>query len=358
MAKAGSDRAKNVRQTYARFISRKTFFILISFFLLFFVIVVSTGLGSTEMGIVDVLVAFLSRFLPFIECDPYNQTVIWELRLPRAFMGVVLGAGLAIAGAVMQGVTRNPLVDSFTIGTSSAAAFGASIAIMFGFTLIGLSSLVVMGLAFVSAMVCTIVVFGLARIRGSTSETIVLAGITISYFFSAMTALVHYFATPETLSAMVHWTFGSLNAERWSEVLPAAIIVGACIPILLLYSWDLNAMLFAGDDAARSMGVNTKRVRNVSLVVSSLIASVLICFTGIVGFVGLVAPHITRRFIGTDHRFVLPASCIIGSILVVSADTFGRMVINPIEIPIGIVVSFIGVPMFLYLLMRKKEAAC
>jgi len=197
--------------------------------------------------------------------------------------------------------------------------------------------------------------FGLARMKGTSPETLILAGIALSYLFSALTSIIHFFASEEALMAMVHWTFGTLTGVEWFEIAIVAAVMAVCVPVLVKHSWDINAMALGGDDAARSLGVDATRVRVVSLLLSALITATIISFTGIIGFVCLVAPHIARYLIGGDHRFLLPASCIVGAIVMVASDTLGRTVISPIILPIGIVTSLVGVPLFLYLLLTRRK---
>jgi iron complex transport system permease protein len=344
----------SIEEKYSKFSAGKTLYLLFLLVATTIVGIISICLGSTDMSPLDVVEAVFSKFLP-LQTDPFKATVIWELRMPRVVMGMLAGAGLALAGTTMQGVTRNPLVSPFTIGISSAAAFGASLAIMLGLGFLGTGTVLIIANAFIFAMICTLLVFGLSRLKGNTPETIVLAGIAIAYLFGALTSLLQFFASEEALMAMVHWSFGSLNSIRWNEVAIVALAVILAIPLLMRFSWDLNVMMSNDDDSAKSMGVNSVRVRGMVLVGSSLIAAIIVCFTGIIAFVGLVAPHITRFLIGTDNRYVIPASCLMGALLLVAADSFGRMIINPLEIPIGIVISFVGVPLFIYLLMTRRE---
>jgi len=344
-----------IKRAYSEYIARKTIFIVGCFFLLLFLIILASWVGSANLTMKDVFMAILSKFFSSIRCNSFNEAIVWHLRLPRIFMGIIAGVGLAAAGTVMQGITRNPLVSPFTIGVSSAAAFGASVAIMFGVGLLQIGTYLIITNAFISALVCSFIVFGLAKLKGASPETLVLAGIALAYFFSALTSILHFFASEEQLMMMVHWTFGSLTRAGWNEILITAIVLIVTLPILMHFSWDLNVMVLADDETAKSLGVNTQRVRAVSLILSAFITATIICFTGIIGFVGLVAPHLSRMIIGGDHRFLLPASCLVGSILTISADIIGRIIVPPIILPIGIVISFIGVPLFIYLLIRKKE---
>jgi iron complex transport system permease protein len=270
-------------------------------------------------------------------------------------MAIVCGIGLAVSGVQMQGITRNPLVSPFTLGISSAAALGASVAIMVGVSTMAGGTFLVIGAAFACSMTCALTVFGLSKLKGTSPETLVLAGIALSYFFSAITSLVQFFASEEDLMAMVHWTFGSFTGVTWNEIGIVTVVIAVCVPLCMKFSWDLNAMSAGGDEAAKGLGVNTSRVRNVSLLLASFMTATIISFTGIIGFVCLVSPHIARYLVGGDHRFLIPASCIVGAILTVGADTFGRTILSPIILPISIVVSFVGVPMFLYLMLTRKQ---
>jgi iron complex transport system permease protein len=352
---SSAEKAAKIKRMYSTYVSKKVLSVIFSLIMLACVIILAASVGAADLSVKDVFIAIAAKFFPFVKSNPFNESIVWGLRLPRVMMGVLAGAGLAISGVAMQGITRNPLVSPFTVGISSAAAFGASLAIMFGIGFAGTGTFLIITNAFIFALICAFIVFGLAKLRGTSPETLVLAGIALMYFFSALTATLQFFASEEQLMAIVHWTFGTLTGTTWHEIFIVAVILLLCSPILIRFSWDLNAMFLVGDETARSLGINTARTRTILLILSSFITACIICFTGVIGFVGIVAPHVTRFLIGGDHRFLLPTSCIIGSILLVVADTVGRMIISPIIIPIGIVISFLGVPLFLYLMMTRKE---
>jgi iron complex transport system permease protein len=344
------------KEAYSRLTGRKVLFILVGIGALIALSLSATSLGSADLGIGNVTSAIAARIFPFLNLEVSNKVdvIVWDIRLPRIILGIVAGAGLAISGATMQGIMRNPLVSPFTIGISSAAAFGASIAIVLGAGMVGGEKYFVITNAFIFALLAAFLVYGLARIRGMRPETLILAGIAIMYFFSSGTSLLQYVATGEELHAVVHWLFGSLTGASWENILVIIVIYFGCLPFLIKYSWDLNALV-AGDDVATTLGVNTRRVRVVSMALATLITAGIICFTGIIGFVCLVAPHITRMIIGTDHRFLLPCSGILGGFLLLGADTLGRTAFQPAVIPVGIVVSVIGVPFFVYLILRTQK---
>ncbi len=340
---------------YSSFVAKKLVILLVGVVSLFFIAIVATCAGAADLSLMDVLNSLAAKFVPNLVTPQFNDAVIWSLRIPRVVMAIICGMGLAVAGAQMQGITRNPLVSPFTLGISSAAALGASLAILSGVALAGTGTIVVIGSAFACSMLCTLAVFGFSKLKGTSPETIILSGIALSYFFSAITSMFQFFASQEDLTAMVHWTFGTFTGVTWTEIGIVTLVISICIPLCMRYSWDLNAMSAGGDDTAKALGVNTSKVRNVSLLISSLMTATIISFTGIIGFVCLVSPHIARYLVGGDHRFLIPCSCIIGAIITIFADTVGRTILSPIILPVSIVVSFVGVPLFLYLLLTRKQ---
>jgi len=277
-------------------------------------------------------------------------TIVWQYRLHRILFAIAAGFGLGIAGAVMQGVLRNPLASPFTLGISAAAAFGASLVIVFG---IG-GDLAIITAAFAFTLLAAFGIYSLSRYRGISPESMILAGIILMYLFSAMTSFLQYTGTMDQLQEVVFWTFGSLQKTTWEKLALVTLVICICLPYIMLRSWDLNAMGH-GDQVAKSMGVDVSRTRTRLMLVSSLITAVIICFTGVIGFIGLVAPHITRLAIGGDNRFLLPASGLVGGALLLTADSLARTILAPSIIPVGIMTAFIGIPFFLYLFLRQKE---
>jgi iron complex transport system permease protein len=267
-------------------------------------------------------------------------------------MAVLVGCGLAIAGTVFQAILRNPLASPHTLGIGSSAGFGAVMAIVFGAGFH--NEYLIAGNAFFFALLSSFLILGVARLKRSTPETMILAGIAIMFLFSSLSSLFQYMGTMEEVHEIVFWFFGSLSKVGWKEISIAAVMILLPCPVLLKWSWDFN-LLAAGDESAKALGVNVTRVRMLGIVLASLITAGTICFTGVIGFIGLVSPHITRMVIGGDHRFLIPASALVGAVLVLTADTLGRTLWAPQVIPIGIVTSFIGVPFFFYLLMKRTR---
>lgn len=279
------------------------------------------------------------------------HSIIWMLRLPRVVMAALVGCGLGISGAVFQAVLRNPLASPFTLGIGSGAGFGAvTVIIFFG----GYHTYLVAGGAFVFALVSSCLILAVARIRRASTETMILSGIAQMFLFSSLTSLFQYMGTMEQVHEIVFWFFGSLSKAGWREIGLAAVMILGPLPFLVSRAWDFN-LLTAGDDSAMSLGIDVERLRLSAVVAASLMTAGCICFTGVIGFVGLVAPHITRMSIGGDHRFLLPASGLTGAVVVLVADTVGRTVWAPQVLPIGIMTSFVGVPFFFFLLMRKSK---
>jgi iron complex transport system permease protein len=286
---------------------------------------------------------------------------IWNIRLPRVIAGMIAGAGLAVAGCVMQTCLRNPLASPSTLGISSAAAFGANLAItFFGAGTIYSTSrdavfisnpFAVTLSAFIFSMIATILILLMARIRGFSPESVVLAGVAFGSLFSAGSTLVQYFAEDIQVAAMVFWTFGDLGRVSLQEVgILAVLIVGAYI-FFQFHRWDYNA-LDSSEDAAKGLGVHVEKIRFSSMLVASLITAVAVSFMGIIGFIGLIAPQMMRRVLGVDHRFLIPASAVSGAALLLFSDTLARTMISPIVLPVGAITSFFGAPLFLFLLAK------
>lgn len=288
------------------------------------------------------------------------RLVVWNIRMPRIAAGILVGASLAIAGAVMQGFLRNPLATPFTMGVSHGAMFGASLAILLGAGYAESSGRIsldnpyaVVLFAFIGAISATAVILALARLKGLSPEAIILAGVAMSSLFVALTTLVQYFADELQLAAMVYWSFGDLGRATWRE---NAIMLVVFVPIFAYFvvkRWDLNASVM-GDDVAKSVGVDVERVRLISTFLAALITAVSVAFVGVIGFVGLIAPHAIRLVAGGDYRFLVPLSALAGALLLVAADTIARLVLSPMILPVGIVTSFLGAPAFIYLLIRME----
>jgi iron complex transport system permease protein len=320
--------------------------------------IASVGLGVESMGIGRTVRALLAPWLPAAwtaDVTATQRAILVDLRLPRTLMAVIGGAGLAVAGVAMQGITRNPLVSPYTLGISPAAAFGASIAILLGLAAGPGGHYWTVLAAFLSAIACAIAVLAISAARGVTSTMLILGGVALTYLFGALTATVQFVATEQQLAAIVQWTFGSLNGSTWDEVAISGAIVGVILPVLQGQAWALNAFAAGGDDVAASLGFAVARTRFLVTAAAVLATAAVVSFTGVIAFVGLVAPHIARLLIGGDHRTLLPFAAATGALLLLVADLTGRLAFAPIMIPVGIVVAYLGVPLFLHLLLSQRE---
>lgn len=312
--------------------------------------------GITPQVVVDALVAKTTGVAPSDAQELRLFTTVWELRVPRAGLALLGGGALAIAGVLFQGLLRNPLVSPFTLGIAPAAAFGAALALLFVQGQGASTTSALVGGALVTGLGCAAIVLGLAATKKMQPTTLILLGIALTQLFTALTAGLQYIANEETLAAIVRWTWGTVNGAVWYQVVTLAVLLVVAVPYVQWRSSAVNAIAFAGDDAARSLGVPVSRVRIELIFVAVLITSVTISFTGIIGFVGLVGPHIARLVIGADHRFLLPFSALVGGLLLVVADAVGRIVLAPALVPVGIVDALVGAPVFLYLILARKRS--
>ncbi|EJO5348243.1 iron ABC transporter permease [Clostridium botulinum] len=340
---------------YKKFTKRKKIVNLVLIFLILVLSIVSISAGSSNLSFKEV-VASIFRY-----GSDVSNVVIWRIRLPRVLGAIVAGAGLSVAGCVMQNNLRNPLASPSTLGISNAAAFGANLAIIVlgaGTTQSSSSDAVIINnpymvtvFAFIWAMVSAFIVILLAKLRGFRPEIIVLAGVAIGSLFSAGTILIQYFAEDTKVAAAVFWTFGDLGRISYREICIMSFIIFLAIIYFMYRRWDYNAF-DSGEESAKSLGVNVDRVRFEGMFVASLITAVSVSFLGIIGFVGLIGPQMMRRIIGGDHRFLIPSSALMGSLILLASDTLARTVIAPIVLPVGVITSFLGAPLFLYLLIR------
>jgi len=346
-----------IRNNYDRQIIKKKLELLIA--LLFIIVcgVYFITIGIKEVNTVQVITAIQAWAKDDWEIGgtPATNKIIIYMRFPRVAMAFFAGVGLSIAGAVMQSVMRNYLVSPFTLGISSASAFGASICIVFGSGLFFESDLGIIACAFTTAMLCIILVFGISKRVDLGPSSIVLVGIGLNYFFCAMTATIEFFAKEHKLAEIVQWSFGSFNKASWNEVFVVGVVITLCYLILTKSYLKLNVMSTGDDELVKSLGVNPNKIRRLTGFLAVLMTASIISFSGIIGFVGLIAPHIARILFGNDHRFMLPFAGVIGAFLLMAGDAIGRVILEPVIIPVGIIVSFIGVPLFIQLILSNRK---
>lgn len=317
----------------------------------------AVGVGSIKIPFGEIILTLLGKG------DSLSQTAIISIRLPRVIAAILVGAALASAGAVMQCVLRNPLASASTLGVSQGAAFGAAMGIVvFGGGVVNSATAtssitinnpyIVTVCAFVCGSISSLVIILISQLKKNIGPGgLVLAGVALSSLFSGGSTLLQYFTDDTKLGAIVFWTFGNLGSASWRDLLILAIALIAALLYFMVNRWNYNAME-SGADTAKSLGVNTRSVMLISMGICSVLSAVAVSFVGIISFVGLVAPHIMRRFVGNDYRFLVPGSAVAGALLLILADTFGRSVIAPVILPIGALTAFLGAPMFLFLLFK------
>lgn len=347
-------------RNYKGYTHRKVLILIASAVLVIASLVWAVCSGSSELTPPDVIAAL------FGQGTSRSELVVWNLRMPRILTAIAGGFGLGMAGCAFQAVLRNPLASPSTLGISQGAAFGASVAIVLfgaGSTTAGTVAANIVSInnpyivtlcAFVGSMMSTLLVLGLSRFRQITPESMILAGVALSALFGGATTLIQYFASDVQIAAVVFWTFGDLGRTVYPEIALLAVIVILSSIYFIFNGWNYNAME-GGETAAMGLGVNANTVRLVTMAIGSLVTAVVVSLVGIISFIGLIAPHIMRRFLGGDNRFLLLGSGLMGSILLVLSDLFARMVIAPIVLPIGAITSFLGAPLFLYLLYKGVQ---
>ena len=327
---------------------------LLFIFLLVAVIIVSTGMGYIEISSFQVIKVVISRVTGISDLlhgiDPAFPYVIIDVRLPRILTSAIVGAGLSVAGVIFQGILLNPLADPYTLGISAGAAFGASIALLLDVMFIGLYTVPLF--AFIGAVVTLLAVMFISSSGGPTSSTsLILSGIIVAAILSAGISFIKYVAD-EQVSIIIFWLMGSFGSKNWTDVFLTLLFVLAGFVVSLFFARDLNIMTL-GDRSASSLGIETNSLRRVLLITASLITAVCVSVSGIIGFVGLIIPHLMRFFVGPDNMRLIPASALIGAILLLSADTITRAVL-PTEIPIGVLTALIGGPFFCYIFRKRR----
>lgn len=341
--------------------NKKSIRIIITAFV--FMIIASvfcTFIGSSNMTIKETLCAL------FKNGTPAHERIIWNIRIPRVLAAVIAGAGLSASGLIMQTVLNNSMASPSTLGVSNGAVFGANLSIIAfagGFLSTGhnLTNYTATAnpystslIAFIFSTVSILIILGLCKIKSFAPNVVVLSGIAIGSVWTAATTILQYYATDVGLSAAVVWSFGDLGKATYKTDLLMLTVTLVGIVFFQLSSWKLNALL-CGDTTAKSMGVGVDSLRFSSLMLASLITSVCVSFLGVIGFVGIICPHVTKKLIGQDHRYTLPLSVISGSLLLLLADTLSRSIGNGSSLPVGAITSLLGAPFFIAIIFSGKD---
>lgn len=339
-------------QAYQRATLKKFLVLLLLIVTLLASIALAIATGTVSIPLLELL-----HIKPMT--DEMNIYIIKEIRLPRIFMAILTGMSLACAGVIMQVLLKNPLASPFTLGVSSGASFGAALAIVLGASVFGVNVVssgkwLIATNAFVFGCISVLVVYGIATLKNGSTTVLLLAGVAIGNLFSAGVSALKYFSNNEALKNLVVWLMGGFWGASWDVIYLLTPLFIVVFLILMRFSWSFNT-LNAGEEVAGTLGINVKVLKIVSLLLVTLLASSAVAFAGIIGFIGLVAPHIGRMLVGVDYRFLVPISSLLGAIILLLSDTLARTIISPIEIPVGIVTSAIGAPFFIYILLQKKK---
>lgn len=361
---ADAEPALSPRQAYRRLLRQRLLLGLAMLVVLVVLLLVALGSGSYQLGPGAVAVALAAGPSPADREQLVAAQVIWGLRLPRVIAALLSGASLGLAGAVLQGLLRNPLASPFTLGISQGAALGATCAIVLfeagALHAVGTEAMTlqapmsVVGLALTGGLGAVALILLIGTLRGLTPEAVVLAGIALGAFASAATMIVQYFASDTQAAATLFWTFGDLGRAGWSEVawLAVALVMIGVWP--LRAAWRYNALAW-GDDLARGLGVSVAWQRLIGTAAAAALAAISTAFLGVIGFIGLIAPHLIRLLIGGDQRFLLPFSALAGALILLGADTLARLLIAPVMLPVGAVTALLGAPLLLLLLLSQRR---
>lgn len=353
-----NEKTLSVSEQYNVAKAKKIAIILILLALVFLFFVVSVFVGSGTLSFKEVFLAIFNKG------SETARLIVRRIRFPRVIAALIAGGGLAVSGLVMQTVLKNPLASPTTLGVSNAAVFGANFAIIVvgagafhsthGSWLSISNPYLVSTFSFLSAIIAAGSILLLARLKNLNASAIVLAGVAVSAIFQAGTTLIQYFASDTQVASAVYWTFGDLGRASYKTDLIMFIVVAVSTLFFFLKRWDFSAMS-GGIAYAKTLGVNTRFMTIMSLLLASLITSVTVSFLGIIGFVGLTAPQFMKRIVGDDYRYLLPSSFLTGALLLLISDILGRLPIFGTSVPVGVVTSLIGGPVFLAILLRRKK---
>ncbi|WP_126973394.1 FecCD family ABC transporter permease [Gynurincola endophyticus] len=307
------------------------------------------ALGPSSLAIKDVLIGLFNSSA----VDDGTKVIIWQIRMPYAIMAVLVGMALSLAGAEMQTILNNPLASPFTLGVSASATLGAALAIIAGISIPGVPDNWIISVnAFLFAFASVLLLQAVSKWLHAGVGILVLFGIALVFTFNALVALLHYIATPEALQQVIFWSMGSLARSNWDKVQLLTIVLVVVLPFSFSAAWKMTALRL-GEDRAAGFGINVQRLRFASLFRISLLAATAVAFVGTIGFIGLVGPHIARMLIGEDHRYWFPASLLTGALIMSLSSIASKMLIPGVLLPIGIVTALAGVPLFIYLIIKK-----
>lgn len=338
---AVSDQISSISEVYQRDKNRKWLLFSLLLVILAGMAVFAVFLGQYQTSLSDVIRVMSGKSAGI------TNIVISKIRMPRICAAIVTGCGVSLSGLSIQSLLRNPLGSPSTLGISQGAAFGAACAVV----LFGMKVFSVTVFAFGGALLGTLAILVLARLKRLSPEAVILAGVALSSLFGSAIIVIQFLATEIELAVVVFWTFGDVARSGWNEIILLTLAVVLFYIFLSFRRWDFNALVY-GDDTAKSLGVNVERLRVTGMLAASLVAAMATAFHGVIAFLGLIAPHMARRLIGDDHRLLIPFSAVMGALLLLTADTATRALLGSGTLPVGVATSFLGAPMFIYLLTR------
>lgn len=336
------------------------FYLITSIIVLFIFSILCSTVGTADISFLGSLQIILQN-IPLVNNlftgDNFSSThtvIILNIRLPRIVLSGIVGMGLSIVGASFQALFKNPMADPYVLGVSSGSALGAATAMVTGmdssFSGLGITTL----MAFAGAIITTFIVYGIAKVGNKVPvNTLLLSGISVSFLLSSVISLIMVF-NRESVEKIVFWTMGSLSTANWNQVIVVAVFVLAGLIIFMAFSRDLNIML-TGDETAKSLGIEVEQLKKIVLIIASFVVAACVSVSGVIGFVGLIIPHIIRILLGPDHRILIPFSAIGGALFLILSDTLARTLASPAEIPVGAITAVIGAPYFMYLLIKNKR---
>ena len=333
-----------------RKLERKRWFVILSFLVIGVVsLILDVMTGPAMLSVSEVV----NSLFDIGEVDKMTDNIVHNLRLPMALMALVVGATLAVGGAEIQTLLNNPMASPYTLGLAAAAGFGASIVIAFGSFGLPVQVAVPIG-AFVMTMLASGILFLFASKRRFSSEMLVLVGIALLFIFQSLLSLVQFISAPEVSQQILFWLFGSLNKATWQSLIIIIVVTTICVALLSKELWKLTALRL-GEDRATSLGINLQVLRIKVLVLVAMMTATAISFVGVIGFIGLVAPHVARMLLGEDQRFFLPGAMLVGAAFLSLSSVLSKVIIPGALFPVGIVTSFIGVPFFFWIILNNKR---
>lgn len=351
----------DIKIGYRRYTKRKVVFIMGCAIVAFFALGLSIYIGASDIGFLQVYELLYKHLIGTVyepgTTEYYYDFLVWNVRLPRALFALIAGAGLAVGGAVMQSVMKNPLADPYTTGISQGTCFGVAVSIVLGMSLTGsyFGGLGFVLNTFIFALIPMFFIMLISPLSNSSPATLILSGVALSYIFNALTTVLLISTDAETLAVVYRWQIGSLSDISWNSV-PIMFVSNAIgMFVLSVFGKKLN-ILATGDDSAKSLGLNANNMRIMCLMIISFMIASVVSYVGIISFIGLISAHIIRILIDSDNKFVIPASAVFGAVFLLCSDMIARF-LSPIDaIPVGVVLSFIGAPIFLFLIIRQKRS--